>query len=103
MSFVGGTQGLCVLTYCRLHPRVMPRVANDRGGVAGVVAQRGGEVDRPCPAERADDEVAQPDPIHRALQAEQLPASAARETGARSSSWMAPEPSTLSRLWSGRG
>ena len=28
---------------------------------------------------------------------------AARETGTRSSSWMAPEPSTLSRLWSGRG
>jgi hypothetical protein len=76
MSSVGGTQGLCVLTYCRLHPRVMPRVANDRGGVAGVVAQRGGEVDRPCPAERADDEVAQPDPIYRALQAEQLAAPA---------------------------
>ena len=28
---------------------------------------------------------------------------AARETGTRSSSWMAPEPSTLSRLRSGRG
>jgi hypothetical protein len=29
------------------------------GGVAGMVAQRGGEVDRPGPAEHADDEVAQ--------------------------------------------
>jgi hypothetical protein len=55
---VGGTQGFCVLAQCPFHLRVMPRVARDRAG-SGVVAQRGGEVDRPGPAEHADDEVAQ--------------------------------------------
>ena len=38
-----------------------PEGGQGPGGVAGVVAQGGGEVDRPGPAQHADDQVAQED------------------------------------------
>jgi hypothetical protein len=41
MSLVGGTQGFCVLTYCRFHPRVMPRwPGTGRGRGRGGAARR---------------------------------------------------------------
>jgi hypothetical protein len=36
-----------------------PEGGEGSAGVAGVAAQRGGDVDRPCPTELADDQVAQ--------------------------------------------
>ncbi len=41
------SKGSGVLVSCPFHPRVIPRVARGRRGVAGMVAERGSEVDRP--------------------------------------------------------
>ena len=54
----GGSQGSGVLVM-RGCSRGDAEGGQGPGGVAGVVAQRGGEVDRPCPAEHTDDKVAQ--------------------------------------------
>jgi hypothetical protein len=58
MSLGGGTQASAFLRNVGFI-RGDAEGGQGPGGVAGVVAQRGGEVDRPGPAEHADDQVAQ--------------------------------------------
>ena len=51
-------QGADALSYCPIHPRVIPRVVRGRAG-SRVVTEGGCQVDRPGAAEHTDDQVAQ--------------------------------------------
>jgi hypothetical protein len=98
-----------VLVYWRNRIRTSPRPQRILQAVRQVVEQTGvlfGQRWRVLDSTVLEDAVATQDTVTQlvaAIRRVRRLVAAARETGARSSSWMAPEPSTLSRLWSGRG
>ena len=98
-----------VLVYWRHRIRASPRPRRILQAVRQVVEQTGvlfGQHWRVLDSTVLEDAVATQDTVTQmiaAIRRVRRLVAAARETATRSSSWMAPEPSTLSRLRSGRG